>query len=96
MASKELLSPGDIGVCRPDLDRMIVWSSHRSDFDADTGQVSSNDLLLIIETRKTTRRELRDRSNPLTFEWKKGSYHILASNGVRGWVGAGWVVPVTI
>jgi hypothetical protein len=86
-----LLSRGEIVVCRSDVavTSLVVWSSERASFDDDVGTVSINEIMIIVDVKKPSKRALKDLT--LTDEWKLGSYKILSSSGVSGWIGAGWV-----
>jgi len=93
MITEGLLKPGDLVACRPDADGLIMWSSYRCDIDDTVGGVDVNDILLILKSRKPTKKELRQ-PIPLTEEWKVGAYQVLSSEGLVGWIGAGWAVPI--
>lgn len=90
-----LLRPGSLVICKSDLvGDLVLWGSPRSDsIDDDIAMSSPKDVLLIIKARKakSTKSALAGR---LSNEWSEGSYMVLTSSGVKGWVGAGWVVPV--
>ena len=90
---KNLLSPGTLVTCRGDAPGgLIMWSSYRSEIEDDIGKADQNEIMLILKSRKPAKKELCS----LTPEWKTGAYLILAAGGKKGWVGAGWVIPVTI
>ena len=90
----KLLKPGTLVACRPDFaGNLILWASPFSDIDEDVAIVGSDDVLLIIKRKSTTKKN--DKKVTLTPEWEIGSYMVLTSSGARGWVGAGWVVPIS-
>jgi len=45
--------------------------------------------MVILKTKKSTKK-----NKNLADEWQKGSYLVLTSSGVSGWVGEGWVLLV--
>lgn len=93
MMAKNLLSPGTLVTCRADAPGgLIMWSSYRSEIDNDVGKIEQDEVMLILKSRKSGKNE----KHTLTPEWQTGAYLILSSAGTKGWVGAGWVVPVTI
>lgn len=94
MTPKEnrLLSPGDLVVCRHDVvGKLVLWSAPFSDIDEDVGSAESDDVLLVIKSKSNVTKE----RNLVMEEWKAGSYMVLAPSGIIGWVGAGWVVPIS-
>jgi hypothetical protein len=86
----KLAAPGDIVTCRPGEDRLYLWSSMNCNPDEINGQTEPGEILLVLDVRKNieTIRNLQD-------EWSNGAYFLYSSRGISGWVGAGWVVPVT-
>lgn len=94
MSQTELLPPGTLVIPRDDVSgELIIWSSYRSDIEDVGDNVGSDSVLLILESRKHSKRKAE--KYMLTAEWKLGAYLILSSNGKKGWVGAGWVQPVS-
>jgi hypothetical protein len=91
--SKRLLKPGTLAVCRSDCDGLIIWSSYNCDYEDDIGKIFSDDLLIIIEARKPTTKEIEDEY--LTPEWMNGAYKVLLPNGKSGWTGEGWLIPIS-
>ena len=96
MTVKRLLKPGTLVTCRAEADGLIMWSSYGCHIDHDIDHVNENDILMVLKSRKPTKIELNDIKNPLTEEWIIGSYQVLSPKGIKGWVGAGWVLPITI
>lgn len=96
MSQTELLPPGTLVVPRDDISgELIIWSSYRSDIEDVGDNVGPDNVLLVLKSRKPSQREAKSRKYMLTPEWKLGAYLILSSNGKKGWVGAGWVQPVS-
>jgi hypothetical protein len=96
MTVKQLLPPGTMVVCRVDLDKLILWSSYDCDLDDVNGYVDVNEVLIIIDSRITPEEERSKYDEVYTDEWKNGAYLVMSSSGVKGWIGEGWVTPVTI
>lgn len=93
MARRQKLSqPGNLVACRPDMqgDELILWSSHDCEVEEVNGYVHNDNVLLILEVRPPAKT-----NEPLMLEWEKGAYKVLSPTGVCGWIGAGWVIPVT-
>jgi hypothetical protein len=95
MTIKQLLSPGTMVVCRPDLDKLILWSSYECDLDDFNATIEVNDVLIILDVRVTPTEEKSKYDEIYTEEWKNGAYLVISSAGVQGWIGEGWVIPVT-
>lgn len=100
MHQKKLLPVGTLVACRPDIDQLILWESYDVD-DADdvAGYVDINEVLVILKARKNEdphRKKSLLKEELFTEEWKNGAYFLMSSSGVRGWIGEGWVVPITI
>lgn len=91
--SKKLLKPGTLAVCKQECDGLIIWSSYSCDYDDDIGKVFADDILMILESRKPTKKETSDKY--LTPEWQNGAYKVLTPNGRSGWTGEGWLIPIT-
>ena len=91
--SRKLLKPGTLAICKPDCDGLIIWSSYACEVDDDIDKIYSDDVLVIIEVRKPTDKEIQDKY--LTPEWQNGAYRVLTSNGTSGWTGEGWLIPIT-
>ncbi len=92
--SKALLRPGTMVVVRFDQEYLVIWKSRCSDFNEDCAVVKSDDILLVLNARRTTRKEREKNDSSLTDEWTTGSYQVLTPLGIIGWVGAGWVTTV--
>ena len=95
MSANKLLQPGTLVVCREDLDKLVLWESPSCDLDDVAGQVDVNEGLIILETRETPAIEKENLGDLYTEEWKNGSYYVSSRSGIKGWIGEGWVVPVT-
>jgi len=93
MSKEELLRPGDMVVCREDIDKLILWSSYGCEPDDDGAGVDPKNVLLILEVRRSSIDDLKP-TDTFTPEWQIGAYYVLSSFGIKGWIGAGWVVPV--
>ena len=96
--SRKLLEPGTMVTCRHDVvGTLVLWSAPFSDIDEDVGSACPDDVLLIIKSKRnpSVQTKLISSVHTITEEWKSGSYMVLAPSGVVGWVGAGWVVPIT-
>jgi len=93
--SKSLLKPGTMVSCHKDINELVIWKSYRSDMEDNIDSVKSGDIMVILESRKTSNFEVEDQVNMLMDEWKIGAYLLLTPNGKKGWVGAGWIIPVT-
>jgi len=96
MTVKKLLPPGTMLVCRIDLDQMILWSSYNCDLDDINATVDVNEVLMVIDSRVTPEEDRPKYDEVYTDEWKNGAYFVMSSSGVKGWIGEGWVMPVTI
>ena len=94
--SKKLLAPGELVIRRPNAEvtKLIAWSSCMGSIDDDVGLIDSEELMVIVEVKKTSKAELSNPRSPLTHEWRKGAYKVISSSGINGWIGAGWVIPV--
>lgn len=90
----KLFKPGTIVTCREDVENLTVWSSYHANAENDAGQIDARTLMMIINSRKTSKKELKDFKKRLAKEWEIGAYEVLSSTGVKGWLGAGWVVEV--
>lgn len=91
MTVKKLLPPGTMAVCSVDIDQLILWSSYNCDLDNINATVGVNEVLMVINSRTIPEEERTKYDEVYTDEWKNGAYLILASSGVSGWVGAGWI-----
>ncbi len=89
---KGLLKPGTLVSCNDDINELVIWKSYRSDMEDNIDSVKPGDIMVILESRPTS----EDQVNILMEEWKIGAYCVLTPNGKMGWVGAGWIVPITI
>jgi len=87
----KLLPPGSLVVCRPDSDQLILWESYGCDVDDIKGMANVNDILIVLEAKENS--SFKDER--LTEEWLLGAYKIMTPEGIQGWTGAGWVVPIT-
>jgi len=96
MPTKKLLSPGTMVVCNAslDIDQLVLWGSYEgaaSIEHAVHGIIDMKDVLIVIKSRINL-----DKNVIYSDEWKNGAYFVMSSSGMKGWVGEGWVVPVTI
>lgn len=97
MPTKKLLSPGTMVVCNAslDIDQLVLWASYEGDVEnieyAIHGTIDMKDVLIVIKSRINL-----DKNVIYSDEWKNGAYFVMSSSGMKGWVGEGWVVPVTI
>lgn len=97
MPTKKLLSPGTMVVCNAslDIDQLVLWASYEGDVEniehAVHGTIDMKDVLIVIKSRINL-----DKNVIYSDEWKNGAYFVMSSSGMKGWVGEGWVVPVTI
>jgi hypothetical protein len=97
MPTKKLLSPGTMVVCNTNLDieQLVLWGSYEGDVEniehAVHGTIDMKDVLIVIKSRINL-----DKNVIYSDEWKNGAYFVMSSSGMKGWVGEGWVVPVTI
>lgn len=91
---KKLLRPGELAMCRPEADGLIIWSSYNCDYEDDIGKIYSHDILMILESRTPSDKEIKEQH--LAPEWERGAYRVLTPDGQNGWTGEGWLIPVTI
>lgn len=96
MTAKKLLPPGTMLVGRIDLDQLILWSSYNCDLDDVNATVNVNEVLMVIDSRVTPEEDRSKYDEVYTDEWKNGAYFVMSSSGAKGWIGEGWVMPVTI
>jgi len=88
--SDVLYAPGVLVKSRLVGEQLILWPSYKtSSPDNSLGSVSDNDVMIILKTRKS-----KKITKNLSDEWQKGSYLVLTSTGIFGWVGEGWVRAV--
>lgn len=89
------LSPGQLAVSNIDADQadqIILWSSLECNMDEPHGYAQPKDVLLILEFREMH----TDLGKATSEEWVRGAYKVLASSGQSGWIGAGWLQPLSI
>ena len=96
MPTKKLLSPGTMVVCNAslDIDQLVLWGSYEGAASIELavhGIIDMKDVLIVIKSRINL-----DKNVIYSDEWKNGAYFVMSSSGMKGWVGEGWVVPVTI
>lgn len=85
-----LLSPGTLVKIRPGEEFLVLWPTSRTiSYEKEAGRVSSSDVMTILKVKKSKKfhKNVAD-------EWQNGSYLVLSSMGISGWVGEGWVIPV--
>jgi hypothetical protein len=88
--SDSLYTPGTLIKSRLKDERLILWPSFRTTTpDDESGRVAPDEVMVILKTKKPTKKDKN-----LADEWQKGSYLVLTSSGVSGWVGEGWVLLV--
>ena len=88
--NSSLLSPGTLVKIQPGEEFLVLWpSSTTMSYEKEAGRVFSSDVMTILKVKKA-----RKIHKNISDEWQKGSYLVLSSTGVSGWVGEGWVVPV--
>lgn len=85
------LRPGQLAVSNIDADQLILWSSLECSIDEPHGYAQPDDVLLILEFREMSI-DLRKFTSE---EWIKGAYRVLAPSGQSGWIGAGWLQPLS-
>ena len=90
MAKGNLLSPGQMVISKEKNERLFLWSSYRGEIDETCGLIEIDELLLVLESKESD-----DKQESLTPEWENGAYYVMASNGLKGWIGSGWVEPIT-
>jgi len=83
-----VLKPGQFATCRPDVDKLMLWTSYDCEIDDVNDTVTGEELFIILDVM-----EMSNCADPLTNEWEKGAYKVLSPRGICGWVGAGWVIP---
>jgi hypothetical protein len=86
----KLVVPGDIVIGRSGEDHLYLWSSMNCGADEINGRTEPGEILLVLDVRETT-----EAISNLQDEWSVGSYLVYSSRGISGWVGAGWVIPIT-
>lgn len=90
MYGDALLPPGTLVSVRSGEEFLVLWPNSRTiSYEEETGRVSSSDVMTILKVKKA-----RKIHRNISDEWQKGSYLVLSSTGVCGWVGEGWVVPL--
>lgn len=90
MNNNSLLRPGTLVQCKLDEEFLILWPSYKKiSYENEAGRISNKDIMLIIDAKKSKKTEKN-----LSDEWLLGRYLVLASTGVSGWVGAGWVTEI--
>lgn len=89
MRRNKLLKPGQLAVCKSDIDKLTLWGSYRCDIEDDVDYVEPGEILIIIKSKRTA--SDNDEENPLNIEWQVGAYKVLTPRGKLGWVGAGWI-----
>lgn len=88
--SDSLYKPGTLIKSRLKDECLILWPSSRNTTpDDEAGRVTPDEVMVILKTKKSTKKDKN-----LTEEWQKGSYLVLTSSGVSGWVGEGWILLV--
>lgn len=88
---KKLFLPGSLVRIKPGEEFLVLWPTYKTDsYEKETGRVFINDIMIVLKTRET--KKINER---LSDEWKKGSYRVLTSSGISGWVGEGWVVSIS-
>lgn len=85
-----LLPVGTMIKPKPENEFLVLWSTDRnSNFDDEIGRVLEDEIMIILKSEKTN-----SENKSWTDEWKNGSYMVLSSSGLIGWVGEGWVIPI--
>jgi hypothetical protein len=51
---------------------------------------------MVINSRITPEEDRPTYDEVYTDEWKNGAYFVMSSSGMKGWIGEGWVMPITI
>jgi len=87
-----LLRPGQLAISNIDADQLILWSSLECSLDEPQGSAQPEELLLILEYREMT----FDFGKATSEEWSQGAYRVLSSSGQSGWIGAGWLQPLSL
>jgi len=83
--------PGSLVKIKPGEEFLVLWPTHKTDsYEKEAGRVFINDIMIVLKARET--KKINER---LSDEWKKGSYLVLTSSGISGWVGEGWVVSIS-
>jgi len=91
---ENLFLPGSLVKIKPGEEFLILWPTYKTDsyekvYAKELGRVFINDIMMVIKTIKGTQKKNKRVSD----EWTKGSYRVLTSSGIIGWVGEGWVIP---
>lgn len=87
----EKLKPGQLAISNIDSDQIVLWSSLECSLDDPHSYAEVDDVLLILEFREMH----IDFGKAASAEWIKGAYRVLASSGQSGWIGAGWLQPLS-
>lgn len=80
--------PGELVVCRSDVEHLILWESCECDAEDVNGLAEAHEILIVLDYKKTSG------SDKIMDEWSEGAYKLMTPRGVVGWTGVGWVVSL--
>lgn len=86
-----LLVPGTIVKGRTN-ETLVLWKTYKCSIYDEAGKVDANEIMVILEAKQNKSKQKAKAR--MTEEWQRGAYLVLSSNGVKGWLGEGWVIPV--
>jgi len=90
----EMLKPGQMAACRIDVERLVLWNSYECEQDEISDYIEANELFVIVDAVTSIQTEKLD-GLLASEEWENGAYKVMSPRGIFGWVGAGWVIPIT-